>query len=146
MAPNVPDVTLVAHVRKAIDPDSAEPTLRRYMLDRRCSLALLVTPEQTWIYRDTYRDFTEASIELVGKYSTADLLGVSSVPADERALTVTVQEWLERLAAVWPTALPVSREARAPIVEYLVPAVAEGRVRSSSLGKSFVNAPWTKAS
>jgi hypothetical protein len=134
MAPNEPDVMLAAYVRNAIDPDAVEPSLRRYMLDTRCSLALLVSPDRTWIYRDTYRDFTESSVELVGEFSTTDILGVNPAPQDERALSAAVSEWLEHLAAVWPTALPASPEARAPVAYYLVPAVAEGRVLSGRLG------------
>lgn len=135
MARDVPDVLLVAEVKRSIpDRESAEGSLRRYMLDRRCSLGLLVTPEKTWIYRDTYADFTPSSVQLVGEYPTNELLDVDAAPHDEAALQSAVREWLDRLALGWPSALPRTPATRAPVLQYLVPEVTEGRVQSGSLG------------
>ena len=50
------------------------------------------------------------------------------------ALQEAVREWLDRMAASWPSALPRTDAARAPEVQYLVPEVADGRVSSGSLG------------
>ncbi|MGO9837352.1 MAG: hypothetical protein ACLP1X_24420 [Polyangiaceae bacterium] len=135
MARDVPDVRLVAEVKRNIgDLRDAEVQLRQYMLARKCSLALLVTPERTRIYRDTFADFTEGSVQLVGDFSTAELLDLDEVPTDEHALQEAVREWLDRMAASWPSALPRAGGARAPVVQYLVPEVADGRVSSGSLG------------
>jgi hypothetical protein len=135
MAPDVPDVTLVAQIKKGrFDEQATEAHLKEYMLRRKCSLALLVTPEKTRIYRDTFADFTPASITLVGEYGTTEVLGVDVVPEDERGLHDAVQGWLERLAASWPSALPTSQAARESVIQYVVPGVAEGRVSSGSLG------------
>lgn len=135
MAPDVPDVVLVAEIKQGkFDLGAVEAHLKDYMLKRRCSLALLVTPNNTRIYRDTFADFTPASVTLVGEYPTSKLLDLDPVPDDEKGLHDAVQHWLERLAAAWPSALPSSEDVRAPIVEYLVPSVAEGRVSSGSLG------------
>jgi hypothetical protein len=132
---DVPELRLVAEVKRTInDLSEVEGQLRRYLLDRRCSLALLVTPERTRIYRDTYADYSDATIQLVGEYATADLLDLEVVPTDERALTEAVREWLSRLAIAWPSALPRSDDARRPVLQYLVPEVADGRVSSGSLG------------
>lgn len=135
MAREVPDVRLVAEVKGTIaNLGDAEASLRRYMLDRKCSLALLVTPERTRIYRDTFADFTDASVQLVGEFSTADLLDLAEVPRDERSLQDAVREWLDRLAGAWPSALPKTDVARAPVLQYIVPEVADGRVSSGSFG------------
>jgi hypothetical protein len=135
MARDVPDVRLVAEVKRNIgNVGDAEAQLRQYMLARRCSLGLLVTPEHTRIYRDTFADFTEGSVQLVGEFSTAELLDMDEAPADEHALQEAVREWLDRMAASWPSALPRTDAARAPVVQYLVPEVADGRVSSGSLG------------
>ncbi len=135
MARDVPDVRLVAEVKRNVgDLGVVEAQLRRYMLARKCSLALLVTPERTRIYRDTFADFTEGSVQLVGDFSTAEVLDLDNVPQDEHALQDAVREWLDRMAASWPSALPRTGAARAPVVQYLVPEVADGRVSSGSLG------------
>jgi hypothetical protein len=132
---DVPEVRLVAEVKRTIpNLAEAEAQMRRYMLDRRCSLALLVTPERTRIYRDTYTDYTDATVQFVGEFSTAELLDLERVPTDERALQDEVREWLDRLAISWPSALPKTAAAREPVLRYLVPEVTDGRVSSGSLG------------
>jgi hypothetical protein len=134
LAPDAPDVALVAEVRREL-PDRAqvEAQLRAYMLDNRCSFALLVTPAKTWIYRDTLHDFTDSSIREVGEFDTAEILGLPEAPITEAELFQAVREWLEHLAAAWPSALPLASGPRKPVAEYLVPAVAEGRILSGSL-------------
>ncbi len=132
---DVPEVRLVAEVKRTIpNLAEAEAQMRRYMLDRRCSLALLVTPERTRIYRDTYADYTDETVEFVGEFSTADLLDLERVPMDEHALQDAVREWLDRLTVSWPSALPKSDVVREPVLRYLVPEVTEGRVSAGSLG------------
>jgi hypothetical protein len=135
LALHVPNVSLLAEVKRSF-PELAgvESQLRQYMLDRRCSLALLVSPRTTRMYRDTFKDYTADSIELVGEYDTADFLGLDSVPDDERALHEAVMSWLERLACAWPTGLPQNDIAKASVVQYLVPEVAQGRIMSGSFG------------
>lgn len=131
MACDTPDVLLVAEVKRRIpDRENAERALRSYMLARRCSLGLLVTPEKTWVYRDTYADFTPSSVQLVGEYPTNELLDVEVAPADEAALQTAVREWLDRLALGSRSALPRTPATRAPVELFLVPAVTEGRVQS----------------
>jgi hypothetical protein len=135
VAREVPDVRLVAEVKHAItDLGGAEASLRRYMLDRRYSVGLLVTPERTRIYRDTFADFTPQSVELVGDYATNDVLNTDAVPTDEHDLQDAVREWLDRLASAWPSALPRTDAVRSPVLQYVVPEVADGRVSSGSLG------------
>lgn len=73
-------------------------------------------------------------MQLVGELSTAELLDLGEVPDDEHALQGAVREWLDRLAAAWPSALPKTDAARAPVLQYLVPEVADGRVSSGSFG------------
>lgn len=133
LAPHVPDVSLIAEVKRSF-PNLAgiEGQLRQYMLDRRCSLALLVDPRATRMYRDTFKDYSADSIELVGEYSTGDFLGLDSVPDDERALHEAVMTWLERLACSWPSGLPQNDIAKASVVQYLVPEIAQGRIMSGS--------------
>jgi len=135
LAREVPEVRLVAEVKRSIvNLADAEAALRRYMLDRKCSIGLLVTPDRTRIYRDTFADFTPDSVQLVGDYPTSDLLNVDHVPNDDRALQQAVRAWLDQLAAALPAALPKADAVRGPVVQYVVPEVADGRVSSGSLG------------
>jgi hypothetical protein len=134
---DVPEVRLVAEVKREIRHlAEAEAQMRAYMLSRQCSLALLVTPERARIYRDTYAGYTDATVEFVGEFSTADLLDLDPVPTDERALQAAVRDWLDRLTVAWPSALPKKDAARAPVLRYLVPEVTDGRVLSGSAGSA----------
>ena len=128
LAPDRPDVALVAEVkaREVRDPAAAEQQLKTYMIDRGCPVGLLVTPRLTWIYRDSYRDFSPTSIERVAELRTSDLFASPSFEGPE--LERQLFDWLERLAASWTAALPVDDPAKATVVEHLVPAVVEGRV------------------
>lgn len=128
LAADRPEVALVAEVKghRIEDRTPVEEQLKRYMLDRHCPVALLVTPTTTWIYRDSYRDYSEGSIEVVAELETQELL--PSPVATEMELERQLFDWLERLAASWPAALPSGKLARAAVVEHLVPAVVEGRV------------------
>ncbi|MCE7891536.1 MAG: hypothetical protein DYH12_17870 [Sorangiineae bacterium PRO1] len=128
LAPDRPEVALVAEVKghQIEDRTRAEEQLKRYMLDRHCPVALLVTPTTTWIYRDSYRDYSAGSIDVVAEVETNELL--PSPATTEMELERQLFDWLERLAASWPAALPSGKLARAAVVEHLVPAVVEGRV------------------
>jgi hypothetical protein len=135
MDPNVPEIRLVAEIKQSIvNLVEAEQQLKSYMLDRKCSIGLLVTPDHVRLYHDTFENFTPASVELVGEYPTSELLELDKPPSDEHSLEVAVREWLERLASGWPSALPSAEKLRVPVLQYIVPEVAEGRVSSGSLG------------
>jgi hypothetical protein len=135
LAPDAPDVMLVAELKWGkIDTTAAERQLRAYMLDNRCHLALLVTPSITWMYRDTLRDFSDASIQRLGEFSTSEILGLAQPATTEGELFQAVREWLERLAATSYVAGASADSSRKPVLEHVVPAVADGRVLSSSFG------------
>jgi hypothetical protein len=136
MAPDRPDVTLLVEVKVgAVDMVQVAKAIKEYMLLRRCALALVVTPESTWLYRDTFKDFSEQSIEVVGQYPTAEFFNTADVPANGPALERVVRDWLTQLASNWPASLPVADTSRKSVVEHIVPAVVEGRVLSGSLGR-----------
>lgn len=129
MASDSPELALVVEVKVgAFDRPVVEQQLRAYMLARRCSVALLVTPDTTWVYKDTFSEFDPRAIVVAAELATGALLGLDNVPEDGVGLEQAVYGWLERLAASWPSALPVAEVARTAVVEHLVPEVAEGRV------------------
>ncbi len=136
LAPDRPDVTLLVEVKVgAVNMPEVEKSVKEHMLFRRCGLALVVTPVSTWLYRDTFKDFSEASIEVVGQYPTTEFFNTADVPATEPDLERVVRDWLTQLASNWPAGLPTAETSRIPVVEHLVPAVVEGRVISGSFAR-----------
>jgi hypothetical protein len=134
MEPDHPALALVAEVKASVpDLKGAEGQLKEYMSARQCPVGMIVTPERTWVYHDTFADGPHESIERIGEFVTADLLRLPSAPSDERALTHAVRTWLERVASSWMDALPPSVEVRRSLLTHLVPAVMEGRVSSGGL-------------
>ena len=133
LAPDLPELRMAVEVKVGkIDPRRAVAQLRKYMRGRNCPVGLLVTPEQSWLLYETYESDSDASIREIGVYSTAPLLGLVRTPEDEQTLIAAVEQWLERLAAGSTDA--VDEAVREPLSHYILPAVAEGRVASGSLG------------
>lgn len=128
LARDTSEVTLIAEIRMREPDASTVQQLKRYMLDRRCSMALLVTPTTTTLYRDTFADYTDATIVEQAVVSTAALLGLERQPSSERELEQATLGWLDRLAGHWESALPDDADARRSVVAHVVPLVAEGRV------------------
>lgn len=129
LAPDRPEVALVVEVKAPPrNLEAVREQLKRYMLARKCPVALLVTPETTLILKDTYSDFTPDSVQSVGEVETAALLDQGGGLASARELERAVFDWLERLAASWSAALPRDPDAAKAVVDHLVPAVSEGRV------------------
>lgn len=124
-----PEVSLVVEVKASSGAASEHlEQLKVYMLARRCPVGLLVTPDTTFVLRDTYVDISAAAVAPVAEIPTTALLGPQAAVGNGEGLERLVFEWLERLAASWATAVPHNVEAAAAVTEYLVPAVAEGRV------------------
>lgn len=94
-----------------------------------CPLGLVITPERSWLLRDTYESVD--AIREVAEYDTATLLGVSEVPNDELELEELVGRWLDGLTS--GSAAGLAQEVRADVSRYLLPEVTEGRVASGSL-------------
>lgn len=120
---------LVAEIR--VDGSRVSATvveeLKRYMLNTRCPVGLLVTPKSVRFFVDSFRDFSTDSIEELDAID-AELLLEAPVPTDGDGLERAVRRWLERTSQSWSDALPTSDEAAARVIETLVPAVAQGVV------------------
>jgi hypothetical protein len=111
---------------------SGEKQLKRYMLGMDCPVGLLVTPEKFWVYRDTYTNRTESSIERRGPFR---------VPVDSEIVRVAkngnpidfehaVRAWLERLART-RSLKGFSADAVDAFDTLILPALASGEIRSS---------------
>ncbi|MBX3467337.1 MAG: hypothetical protein KF878_10640 [Planctomycetes bacterium] len=134
LAPDLPKVALIAEVRTPPDDrgelSEERQDLRARMLRNKAAVGLMVTPDRTWVYHDTYADSDEP-IELVDEFPTALLLGLTEPPASERELVRSLVHWLRRLTTGSPAALPSAASVRNRLARHLLPAMAEGRVQTT---------------
>jgi hypothetical protein len=132
-APDLPETRLVVELKRSLfNRDAVANLIKEYMVARRCSVGLLITPTETWFLRDTYDSSGVEAIAQSGPYSTAELLGIDDVPDDEDAFASAVGRWLEGLTS--GSAEGLRDGVQRDVSPYLLPAVTEGRVASGSLG------------
>jgi hypothetical protein len=132
-SPDSTEVNLVveAKLRVANLPET-ERRLKIYMLQLRCPLGLLISPDRLWIYRDRFTSDSEESVEQLGEFGIAGLVPFQPVAAvaDEKAAAAAfedaVQNWLENLPATDTRGLEAN--LRSVIDHYIVPAVENGVV------------------
>jgi hypothetical protein len=132
-SPDSTEVNLVVEAKlRFTDFTEAERQLKRYMLQIRCPLGILISPERLWIYRDRFTSNSEESIERLGEFATVGLVPFLPVPAmaDPQAAAAAfedaVQDWLESLPSSKTRGLePTLRSA---IDHYIVPAIENGIV------------------
>lgn len=133
LAPDLPETRLVVEIKRgSFDRDGTIGQLKTYMAARNCAIGLLLTPDETWLLRDTYEGSGADAIKEAGTYPTTALLGLAEVPQDEAALVRAVELWLEGLTT--GSADSVRDDVRHEVSRYLLPAITEGRVASGSLG------------
>jgi len=108
--------------------DSREE-LKRYMMGMRCPLAVLITPDAIEILRDTYSDFSPASIRSVGVFETPAELARAAV-AGAFAFEAAAQDWLEGLGHSSRRAR-LAPELRAAVEEHLLPTLADGELHAA---------------
>jgi hypothetical protein len=120
--------TLAVEVKASLSEEArraGEAHLKRYMKGMRCPTGLLVTPDEFWLYRDTFRGRDESSIETIGRFSLGRVLGPK--PAQSEGLELKVLEWLESLrSSVARSRLPP--ETKAVIEEHILPLLEGGEV------------------
>jgi hypothetical protein len=101
-----------------------EEALKLYMIQMSCPIGLLITPEQIWLYRDSYTSRLPQSIQRIGVFN-AKPLWREPVPTLGAPFEQFVQRWLEGLSKQPARELP--KELR----EYVLPAVATGDIRAA---------------
>ena len=145
---DTPRIFLVAEakLRSTIRKED-ESQLKSYMLQMRCPVGLLVTPEIIEVFRDTYTAHSENSVERVGSFPAPKDWSVFRVPHHGSAakdlnlefrFESAVKYWLEQLGAspsFYMKEFP--KETRDALVDYVVPALAQGIVRSSGPRESL---------
>lgn len=123
------------------DRKHAESTLKRYMLAMGAPLGLIVSPSHLAIYRDSFRDFSDDSIELVGDFDIPADSFPSTIGRESRgeyvkraeagfAFEHDVQAWLEEIASSHEIHGFVP-EARSALAEHVLPALSGGVIRAA---------------
>jgi len=117
-----------------------ESQLKSYMLQMRCPIGLLVTPDEIVVYRDTYTAHSEESVRRVGTFPSPKSWEVFKAPHHgtpgsntdlEARFEQRVRSWLEHLrSSPAEDAGDVPEEAREALVDYVLPAVSQGTVRA----------------
>ena len=136
VAPNSPTrILLIVEAKYSGEVSSAiESQLKHYMLSMSCPVGLLVTPTQVSIYRDTYTDRSEGSIEKIGPYpvpanwTVANSLGGGAFR--EIDFEQRVRAWLEQVGSSG-TLKGFSREVNDVFSSYVIPALSSGLIRGS---------------
>lgn len=134
-SPDSTDVNLVVEAKlRFADFPTAERQLKHYMLQVRCPLGILISPERLWIYRDRFTSNSEESVERLGEFGIPGLLPFQAVlaMADPKAAPAAfedaVQNWLEGLPRSNTRELFSDPELRSAIDHYIVPAIENGIV------------------
>lgn len=128
-----PDLALVVEVQSHLrDPAAIEEQLKRYMFGMQCPVGMIVTPEPLSLYRNTYIDYAPSSIERIGTFSMVGLLDVDhrTLAGSEARLAAAVQDWLERVAS-GADLTDLSPDLREAVDEHVLPALAQGEVRTA---------------
>lgn len=132
-SPDSTEVNLVVEAKlRFTDFPEAERQLKHYMLQVRCPLGILISPERLWIYRDRFTSNSEESVERLGEFGIAGLHPFDPVPAmaDSKAAAAAfedaVQDWLESLPSSNTRGL--EPKLRTAIDHYIVPAIENGIV------------------
>jgi hypothetical protein len=108
------------------DLDETARQLRQYMSGEACPLGLLVTPEETHVYQETYSDGPD-SIRELAVVETPVLINARGVIDNGPELERAVRRWLETMAR--QPGVPLHRGGEAARVEdYLLPAMVDAEV------------------
>jgi hypothetical protein len=136
-------ILLVVEARRAKIRLEDESKLKFYMTQMRCPTGLLVTPETIGIFRDRYTDHSEESVQRVGDFPAPTNWEIFKVPHHgspvtgerdsslEERFEEAVRSWLEDLSSS-PSAnfAKIPKETKEALTDYVIPAVAEGIIRS----------------
>jgi len=128
-------IMLVVEAKLGTDSKEAgESQLKQFMLAMSCPVGLLVTPTQISIYRDTYTERSEGSIERMGPYPVPSNWAVAKAVggggARELEFEQRVRSWLEQVSSS-RTVKGLPREASDAFDSYVIPALSSGLIRGS---------------
>ena len=132
-SPDSTEVKLVVEAKLHIaDLKRSEQQLKNFMLQMRCPLGLLVSPQRLLVYVDRFTSDSEDSIERIGDFDITGLVKVRpSAAGDEVAFENAVQAWLEDLSGSGMRGQVKDPKVLQIINHYILPAVETGVVRAA---------------
>ncbi len=132
-SPDSTEVKLVVEAKvQAPNLRETEHQLKNFMLQLRCPLGLLVSPQRLWVYLDRFTSYSEDSIERLGEFDIAGLINFQSpATGGEVAFENAVQAWLEDLSNDSTRGQVKDPKLRDVINHYIRPAVETGIVRAA---------------
>jgi hypothetical protein len=127
---NTPDGrVMVIEAKVAMnDLSRTEEALKGYMIGMQYPFGLLITPEQGWVYRDSFSSATPASVKRVEEFDST-LIWRQNPPREGQQFEAFVQQWIEDLADFPPASLPP--QLKDIVQGYVLPAIASGEVRAA---------------
>ena len=130
-SPATIQLVIEAKLRPDVDA-SGEAQLKRFMLAMGCPVGLLITPNKMWIYKDSYTNRTESSIERRGPFPVPSESEVAKAATrgDPSEFEQSVRAWLERIARV-QSLKGFSVDAIEAFKSLILPALADGFIQSS---------------
>lgn len=109
-----------------------ERQLKNFMLQLRCPLGLLVSPQRLWVYLDRFTSYSEDSIECLGEFKIEGLIKFHPPATGAAAAFETaVQSWLEDLSVSSAQRRVSDPKLLDVINHYIVPAVETGIIRAA---------------
>ena len=132
-SPDSTEVKLVVEAKlETPNLRETEHQLRNFMLQLRCPLGLLVSPQRLWVYLDRFTSYSEDSIERLGEFNIEGLIRFH-VPATGGGIAFenAVQSWLEDLSSDTTRGQVQDPKLREIINHYILPAIETGIVRAA---------------
>src|SRR5579863_8673223 len=128
------EVKLVVEAKlQSSELQKTEQQFKNFMLQLRCPLGLLVSPQRLRVYHDRFTSDSENSIELLGDFDIAGMIQFqSSSTGAAVAFEKAVQSWLEDdLSRIASRSQVKDRKLLEIIDHYILPAVETGIVRAT---------------
>lgn len=135
-SPDSTEVKLVVEAKlQSFDLQKTEPQFKTFMLQLRCPLGLLVSPQRLRIYQDRFTSDSVDSIELLGNFEITGLINFQpSSTGNGVAFEEAVQSWLEDDLSRRELRNRVRDPKLLEIINHcILPAVETGVVRATGL-------------
>ena len=133
-SPDSTEVKLVVEAKlQTPDLQRTEQQLKSFMLQLRCPLGLLVSPQRLWVYLDRFTSYSEDSIERLGEFDITGLIKFQ-LPATGGGVAFenAVQAWLENELSSSALRGQVKDPKLMEVINhYILPAVETGIVRAA---------------
>ena len=110
------------------DLPRTEEALKRYMVAMQYPFGLLITPEDGWVYRDSWSGISAASIQQVEEFDSVPIWR-HNPPREPLEFEAFVQRWIEDLADFPTQSLPP--QLKDIVQGYVLAAIAGGGVKAA---------------